>query len=85
MSSDPRQPIDYEPADPASTPPGLLAGIRYALVLTSLAMIVMAALTAAGRMPFPRWVSVMFLAVAASDLLIGWTVFSGRKRRTYKS
>lgn len=56
-------------------PASVRSVIRYALVLSAVAMIAMAGLTFAGLMPFAPWIGMLFLIVAAFDLLIGFAVF----------
>lgn len=70
MSSDPRD---------ESTPPGAIAVIRYTLTLSALAMLAMAALTFFQVLPFPRWISIMFLMVAFADVLIGMVILGSRR------
>ena len=49
--------------------------IRWALTLSSLAMITFAAMTYFGALPFPRWIAFLFVAVAAIDVCIAYVVF----------
>ena len=68
--------------DDKPTPPNVIAVIRYALTLSGIAMIAMAALTFAGVMFYPqRWIGIMFLMVAFVDLLIGVVIFGGAAKK----
>ena len=58
-----------------STPPNVNTIIRYALMMSSFAMLFMAGLTFTGRMPFAPWIGSLFVAVAVIDLVIGFVVF----------
>ena len=53
--------------------------IRWALTLSSFAMLAFAAMTFFGVLPFPAWISMLFLAVAAIDLVIAYVVFGASK------
>ena len=49
--------------------------LRWALTLSSVAMLVFAGLTYFGVLPFPAWSAFIFVAVAAIDLCIAYVVF----------
>ena len=69
--------VDYAP--PADrTKEQFKAIIRWALTLSSLAMLTFAALTYFAVLPLPTWSAMLFVAVAAIDLVIGHVVFSAR-------
>lgn len=70
--------VDYAPPGDR-TKDQFKAIIRWALTLSSVAMITFAVLTFAGVLPFPAWISMLFVAVAAIDVVIAYVVFGPKK------
>lgn len=52
--------------------------VRWGMTLSSFAMLAFAGLTFAGVLPFPQWTALLFVSVAAIDLVIAYVVFSAR-------
>ena len=71
--------VDYAPPGDR-TKDQFKAILRWALTLSSLAMLAFAALTYFQVLAFPQWTALIFVAVAAMDLVIGLVVFGPSKR-----
>ncbi len=76
MSSNPRpsEPVDYQAAQKKQD---IKPVLRWPLTLSSVAMLVFAALTFAHVLPFPNMIGYLFMAIAAVDLVIAFVVFGG--------
>jgi hypothetical protein len=74
MSSKSRHP---SPIDEELKTANIKPVLRWSLTLSSVAMLVFAGLTFAQVLPFPNLIGYLFIAIAAVDLMIAYTVFGG--------